>query len=140
MAVSNNGKDWTEYDVHNEIGPTEDCPNPMDIELNITRVAANQKTVYVRFWWRDMFQWYWMVDDITLSEAFDYDLQALDLVTQQVEGNTFAKNDSMVFRVVNLGAKPVTENTDCYLQIDQRPLLKATIPASKRNLLVLLTR
>lgn len=132
VAVSNNGKDWTEYDVHNDIGPTEDCPNPMNVELNITRVAANQKAVYVRFWWRNMFQWYWMVDDISLSEAFDYDLQALDLTSHKAEGNTFAKNDSLVFRVVNLGAKPVTENTDCYLQIDQRPLLKAIIPASKK--------
>ena len=133
VAVSNNGKDWTEYDVHNGIGPTEDCPNPMNVELNITRTAANQKTVYLRFWWRNMFQWYWMVDDITLSEAFETDLQALDLTSHQTEGNTFSKNDSLVFRVVNMGAKPLTDNTDCYLKIDSRPLLKAVIPASKKK-------
>ncbi|MDP4188972.1 MAG: glycoside hydrolase, partial [Bacteroidota bacterium] len=63
VAVSNNGKDWKEYDVHNGIGPRKDCPNPMNVELNITRIAANQKTVYIRFWWRNMFQWYWMIDD-----------------------------------------------------------------------------
>lgn len=133
VAVSNNGKDWTEYDVHNGVGPTEDCPNPMNVELNITRVAANRKTVFVRFWWKNMLQWYWMVDDITLSEAFDADLQALALTSHKTEGNTFSKNDSLVFRVVNLGAHPVTENTNCYLQIDQRPLLKAVIPASKKK-------
>ncbi len=133
VAVSNNGKDWTEYDVHNGIAPGDDCPNPMNVELNITRVAANQKAVYLRFWWRNMFRWYWMVDDITLSEAFDADLQALDLSSHHAEGNTFGRNDSLVFRVVNLGAKPVTENTDCYLKIDQRPLLRAVIPASGKK-------
>jgi len=133
VAVSNNGKDWTEYDVHNNIGPTEDCPNPMNVELNITGVAAHQKTVYLRFWWKKMFQWYWMVDDISLSEAFESDLLALDLHNRQTEGNTFSANDSLVFRVVNLGAKPVPENTECYLQIDQRPLLKAVIPASAKK-------
>ena len=133
VAVSNNGKDWTEYEVHNNIGPGEDCPNPMNVELNITRVAAGQKTVYLRFWWKKMFQWYWMVDDISLSEAFDSDLLALDLYQRKAEGNTFSANDSLVFRVVNLGAKPVTEHTDCYLQIDQRPWLKMVIPASAKK-------
>ncbi len=130
VAVSNDAKNWTEYDVHNGIGPTSDCPNPMDVELNVTRVAAGQKTVYLRFWWRKMYQWYWMVDDISLSEAFDADLQAYDLTSHRAEGNTFSKNDSLVFRVINLGAKSVPTNTDCYLQLDKRPLMKITIPAS----------
>lgn len=130
VAVSNNNKDWTEYDVHNNVLPTEDCPNPMNVELNITGVAAGHKTVYLRFWWKNMFQWYWMVDDITLSEAFDADVQAFDLVSHTIEGNAFGKQDSLVYRVVNLGSMPVTGNIDCYLQIDQRPLLKTTIKAS----------
>lgn len=138
VAVSNDGKTWTEFDVHNGIEPTEDCPNPMNVELNITRVAANQNTVYVRFWWRNMFQWYWMVDDISLSEAFESDMQVLDLTSHKQEGNTFVNNDSLVFRVVNLGAQPVTENVDCYLQIDQRPLQKITIPASKNKAIAII--
>lgn len=133
VAVSNNGKDWTEYDVHNGIGPTADCPNPMDVELNITRVAANQKTVYLRFWWRNMYQWYWMVDDIELSEAFDADVQAFDLVSHKAEGNSFTNSDQLAFRVINLGSNPVTSPVDCYLKLDKRPLLKAVIPASAKK-------
>ncbi len=133
VAVSSDEKNWTEYDVHDGIGPTEDCPNPMNVELNITRVAAGKKTVYVRFWWHNMYQWYWMIDDISLSEALDSDLQAFDLQSHHPEGNTFTKNDSLVFRVINLGAKPVVTNTDCFLQLDKRPLIKATIHASAKN-------
>jgi len=133
VAVSSNGNDWTEYDVHNGVGPTEDCPNPMDVELNITRVAAGQKNVRIRFWWRNMFQWYWMIDDISLSRAFNQDLQALDLTSHIPEGNTFIKNDSLTFRVVNLGAYPVTVPVNCFLKLDDRPLIKSTIPVSREK-------
>lgn len=133
VAVSNDAKKWTEYDVHNGIGPAEDCANPMDVELNITKVAAGQKTVYLKFWWRKMYQWYWMIDDISLSEGFDYDLMALSLSSHKPEGNKFGKNDSMAFRVVNLGALPLTKDVECFLKIDQRPLLRATIKASPKK-------
>lgn len=133
VEVSNNGITWTDYDVYDGIGPTEDCPNPMNVELNITRVAAGKKTVYIRFWWHKMYQWYWMVDDISLSEAYDTDLQAFDLQSHHTEDNTFTKDDSLVFRVINLGSGPITSNTDCYLQLDQRPLMKVIIPASLKE-------
>ena len=133
VAVSNNGKDWKEYDVRNKIEPAQDCPNPMDVELNITSVAAGQKTVYLRYWWRGMYQWYWMIDDIQLSEAFDADVQSLDLVSHKVEGNTFRKDDAFTFRFVNLSSKPLTKSVDCYLQLDKRPLMKVIIPASPKK-------
>ena len=133
VAVSNNGKDWREYDVRNNIAAASDCPNPMDVELNITAVAAGQKTVFIRFWWRNLYQWYWMVDDIQLTEAFDADVQALDIVSHKTEGNVFVKNDVLNFRFVNLSSKPLTQNLDCYLQLDKRPLIKVTIPASKQK-------
>jgi len=133
VGVSNNGIDWKEYDVRNGVNPAEDCPNPMNIELNITKVAAGQKTVYLRYWWRNMYQWYWMVDDIQLSESFDADLQALDEVSHKTEGNVFKKNETIAFRVVNLSSKPLTKNVDCYLQLDKRPLIKVTIHASAKK-------
>lgn len=133
VAVSNDGENWTEFDVRNNIDPGSDCPNPMDVELNITRVAANQKNVYLRFWWCNLYQWYWMIDDIKLTEAFEADVQVFDLSSHKTEGNTFTANDNLVFRVVNLGAKPVTENVNCFLQIDQRPAIKGVIEASKKK-------
>jgi alpha-glucosidase len=74
-----------------------------------------------------------MVDDISLSEAYDTDLQAFDLQSHHTEDNTFTKDDSLVFRVINLSSGPITSNTDCYLQLDQRPLMKVIIPASLKN-------
>ena len=133
VAVSNDGKTWKEFDVRNGIDRRDDCPNPMDVELNITRVAAGQKTVYIRFWWRKIYQWYWMIDDVELTEAFDNDIQALDLISHKTEGNAFTSADNMVFRIVNLSSKPITQPFDAYLQIDKRPLLKVTVPASAKK-------
>jgi len=133
VAVSKDGNTWTEYDVHNGINPTEDCPNPMNVELNITQEAAGQKTVYVRFFWRHMYQWYWMIDDIELSEALDQDIQALNLTSHPLEGNIFGKNDTLAFNIVNLSARPITNNFDCFLQIDKRPALKTTVEASVKK-------
>jgi hypothetical protein len=59
----------------------------------INEVAANQKTVYLRFFWRDIFSWYWMVDDIELTEPFAHDLALEKVTSHQETGNTFTKED-----------------------------------------------
>lgn len=132
VAISNNGKDWTEYDVHNHISPTEDCPNPMNVELNITHIAAGQKTVYIRFWWKFMYQWYWMIDDISLSEAYPADIQALKIASK-IEDNAFTNNDTLSFDIVNLSAQKITRDFDCYLFVDSRSAVKTTVKATKKN-------
>jgi alpha-glucosidase (family GH31 glycosyl hydrolase) len=133
VAVSNDGKIWKEYDVHNGIEPGDDCPNPMNVELNITHEAAGQKTVYIRFFWQHMYRWYWMIDDIELSEALDLDVQALRITSHKEEGNTFTKNDTLAFDIVNMSARPITDRFDCYLQIDKRPVQKTTVEASAKK-------
>jgi len=133
VEVSNNGKEWISYDVRNEIRSGNDCPNPMDVELNITRTAAGQKSVYIRFHWKGLTRFYWMVDDIKLSEAYDADVMAYSLASHEETGNEFTGNDELVFKIVNLSAYDITKPFDCFLQIDKRKPLKAIVPASKSN-------
>jgi len=133
VGVSNNGTDWKEYEVRNGIGSEADCPNPMNIELNITSAAAFQSKVYLRFHWRGMYAWYWMVDDISLSEALDVDLAASALVSHPQSGNAFTNTDMFKFNVVNLSSGSLKKPFDCYLYIDSRPPLKVTVPLSDAN-------
>jgi len=133
VGVSANGKDWTEYDVRNEIGAGEDCPNPMDVELNITRTAALQKTVYLRFYWKGYYNWYWMVDDIELTEAFDADILAYKLISHQETGNKFTANDKLVFQLVNLSSNDIKAPFECVLNIDKRAPLKVMVPADPKH-------
>lgn len=135
VCVSNNGTNWKEYDVRNGIASEADCPNPMNVELNITSVAAFQPKVYLRFQWRGIYAWYWMVDDIELSEALDMDVAASALVSHPETGNKFTNSDVFKFNVVNLSSGALRTPFDCYLQIDNRPLTKVTIPISEKNVL-----
>ena len=131
VEVSNNGTDWTEFEVREGIRSGDDCANPMNVELNVTRVAANQEQVFVRFYWRNLCQWYWMIDDISLSEAFDNDVEAYALSSHEETGNEFGTNDKVAFELVNLGAFSIEKNFSCYLKIDQREPVKVVVGASK---------
>ena len=73
VKVSNDGNNWTVYDVSNGQGNNAASANPVDVTLNITAIAANQPTVYIQFGWSARV-YHWMIDDITLSEADPFDI------------------------------------------------------------------
>lgn len=77
VKVSNDGTTWTVYDVSGGQANNAISPDPQSITLNISAVAANQATVYIQFGWSARV-YYWMLDDITLSEADPYDIAMLD--------------------------------------------------------------
>ena len=133
VGVSNDGINWVEYDVRYKVPAWEDCPNPMNVEINITKTAATQKNVYLRFYWRGIYHWYWMIDDIELSEAFDNDIQAYKIKSHSETSNKFTSNDEMVFQLVNLSSREITNNFDCFLYIDKRPPIKYTVIAEKKQ-------
>ena len=133
VGISTNAKEWTYFNVKNDIGSGEDCPNPMDVELNITRLAAGQKTVWLKFYWKGYYQWYWMIDDISLSEAFDADVLAYRLVSHPETGNHFKTSEDIKFQIINLGSNDIVTDFDCFLKIDTRSVLKATVKADPKN-------
>jgi hypothetical protein len=48
---------------------------PAVYEGNISEVAAGQSNVLIKFTWKDTDDYFWQIDDFTLSEAWDNDLQ-----------------------------------------------------------------
>lgn len=48
---------------------------PAIFEANISDLAAGQPNVQIRFTWRNTDDYFWQIDDFTLSEAWDNDLQ-----------------------------------------------------------------
>lgn len=132
VGVSNDGTNWKEYNVIDKIPAATLLHAPINEEINISEVAANQKTVYLRFFWRDIFSWYWMVDDIELTQPFDYDL-ALEGVTSHKEtGNTFTKKDVLKVKLKNVGAKTVNENFTVTASLNNGQKLTAEVNASQK--------
>lgn len=68
VRVSNDSVNWTTYDVSGGVPNNTASDDPDFVTLNISSVAANQSTVYLRFGW-DARVYYWSIDDIALSEA-----------------------------------------------------------------------
>jgi hypothetical protein len=79
IFVSNDGVNFTEFNVNTSYGSLNGnyvtSPNGENVSLNISCVAANQATVYVRFNYVGTYDWFWCVDDVTLSDAPGDDLK-----------------------------------------------------------------
>lgn len=68
VQVSNNGTNWTTFNVSGGQANNVASTNAQLITLNLSNIAANQPTVYLRFGWSARV-YYWMIDDIALREA-----------------------------------------------------------------------
>jgi hypothetical protein len=77
VQVSNDGTSWTTYNVSGGQANNSASPDPQLINLNISAVAANEATVFIRFGWSARV-YFWMIDDISLSEADPFDVAVND--------------------------------------------------------------
>jgi hypothetical protein len=76
VGVSNDGTNWTDFEIHSTYVLNEaDATNPTVESVNISSVAANQATVWIRFEFRslaadgqDGCDYAWMVDDIEITD------------------------------------------------------------------------
>jgi len=129
VGISTDEKNWVDLDVTNAAPPATDMLTPMNVELNITRWAARQSKVYIRWFWRGMYGWYWMVDDIQLSEALRRDVSVSGLISHHESGNVFTQDDVLVLRVKNTGAESISRDFAVSCLLDGKRTLEATVPA-----------
>jgi alpha-glucosidase (family GH31 glycosyl hydrolase) len=118
VGVSTDSVHWHEWDVRHGIPPASDMFEPLSEEIDVSAWAAHQPKVYLRFYWKGLMGWYWMVDDIALSEAYDHDLAITRLVSNTGSGNHFTKADALIVRIRNAGAKDVEKGVTVHCAID----------------------
>ena len=74
VEVSNNGSTWTTvHSAETGLIANQSTPNPNFVDVDISSVAANQATVYVRFHWTGNWDYYWVVDDVEVYCRPQYD-------------------------------------------------------------------
>ena len=73
VGVSADNTTWTNYTVQGSTPNNTQSANAETANINISSVAGNQSTVYVRLGWSARV-YYWMVDDIRIVEAPGNDL------------------------------------------------------------------
>jgi hypothetical protein len=79
VEVSNDGSNWTSYDVLTEITTNINTTNPQLVNLNISATAANQGTVWIRFKYTASWGWFWAVDDVEIIATEDFDLKLANI-------------------------------------------------------------
>lgn len=134
VGVSTDGIKWTDYNVMNNVPAANDMFIPINQELNITNIAANQPKVFIRFYWKGFYSWYWMIDDIELAEAYKKDLAITRLVSHNEEKNTFTNADLLAVTVKNTGIEAIKSSFKINCKIDQHKTISAIVPADKKGL------
>ncbi|WP_461451433.1 glycoside hydrolase family 31 protein [Mucilaginibacter sp.] len=131
VGVSTDGQTWTDFDVKNNIPSGTDMFSPIDQQLNISKVAAGQPKVYIRFYWKGYYSWYWMIDDISLSEGLKKDVAIARLTSNSENDNTFTHHDVLTVKVKNNGIEPIKQDFKVTCLIDNKQELSTTVNASK---------
>ncbi|HIA35628.1 MAG TPA: T9SS type A sorting domain-containing protein, partial [Flavobacteriales bacterium] len=69
LFVSNDNVNWTEYDAREGIVVNTGSADPLTTTFDISCIAGNQSTVYLRWHKIGASHYYWMVDDILIRES-----------------------------------------------------------------------
>ncbi|MFC2119956.1 hypothetical protein ACFLTI_00005, partial [Bacteroidota bacterium] len=78
LWVSNDdGVHWASWDLSYGTPVNEFCFQPY-VEFNISGVSAGQSDVLIKLEWIASRRYFWAIDDVTLSEAYHYELQLED--------------------------------------------------------------
>jgi hypothetical protein len=79
QVTNDGGVHWATYDCRFGVGANNVTPTRfLSVEFNITDVAANLPNVQLRFYMQGPRYYYWMIDDLTLSEAYQNNLKLED--------------------------------------------------------------
>lgn len=122
VGVSTDSIHWQQWDVRHDVKTATDMLTPLKEEIDISKWAANQPKVFLRFYWKGMMGWYWMVDDISLSEAFKNDVGIARLTSQNETGNHFKNNDELSISIKNYGSQPVSSDIQIAATLDGKAL------------------
>lgn len=73
VMVSNDGVNFDSYAVNTTYGAGNNnyvtSPNVEEVAVNVTATAGSQPTVWLRFNYVAAWDWFWVIDDITVEDA-----------------------------------------------------------------------
>ena len=134
VGVSTDSIHWHQWDVRGNSKSGSDMFEPQTTEINLSKWAADQPRIFLRFYWKGLEAWYWMIDDISLSEAFDRDAGISGLVNLTETNNTFTKDDQLVLGIRNAGAEKINSDIQVTASIDDKKAISAQLNAAREPL------
>jgi len=68
VSVSTDLVSWTDTIINQDMAANDTSVNPQTIIWDISSVAAGQPTVYIKFQWKGVWEYWWAIDDIKVYE------------------------------------------------------------------------
>ena len=106
--VSNNGNSWTAF--HNSsagLDQQSGTSNPHHVDFDISSVAANQSSVYIRFNYKANFSFFWMIDDVQLYEAPAKECSLSTIISPVSDCNFLTATEPVIVTVYNNGGENI---------------------------------
>jgi len=73
VLVSNDGVNFDSYEVNTTYGASNNnyvtSPNVEETSVNVSATAAGEPTVWLRFNYQGAYDWFWIIDDVTVEDA-----------------------------------------------------------------------
>jgi hypothetical protein len=108
ISVSNDSTTWTEvHHAEDGLAGNTATLNPLALAINISAVAGNQATVYIRFEYIGDWDYYWMIDDLVLSEPPSVNAAIVN-VPLDFNGCSLSATTAVMVEIKNMGATPLT--------------------------------
>jgi hypothetical protein len=107
VSISNDGINFTDvYSAETGLGQDQTSGNPHFVQADISSLAANQATVYLRFKYTGNWDYYWMFDDLTLFEpaAVDAGITASSLTS----GCSLSSTTPVTITINNFGGSSIS--------------------------------
>ncbi len=117
--VSNDGTNWVE--VHNSssgLAQYASTPNPNNVDIDITSVAANQDTVYIRFNYKADYSYYWMIDDVQLYELPNIDGSVTEITSPANSCTLLGATEAVTINLHNNGGSDINGNFSVTMILD----------------------
>ncbi len=100
VYVSNDlGVHWSSYNMVYETKVNNFANNPYP-EVNISDVAGGMPHVWIKFVWNGMARYFWCIDDITLAEAYNNELQ-LETPWLKMKDQELIDNQGFMYMIPN---------------------------------------
>ncbi len=115
VLISTDSANWTV--VHNSgfgIPTNGTTANPNYVVTNISSIAGNQPTVYIRFSWKGTFDYWWFVDEVTLFVPDPYNAEAVSVINTLSNGCSLTNAEPIGIQFQNKGLVPISTLTAHY--------------------------
>jgi len=125
LEVSNDGMNWSAFQVHTTLASNDATANPTLVEINVTQIIGGAATAYFRFTYVGECDYAWMIDDVCITTPPPNEVEMLTTGFADVVGNipyTLVPNEQgssidNIFwaSITNLGAN---DQTNIKLDVD----------------------